>query len=219
MIDNTVELSHQHAVEFRLGIRCSTAIIKRYPLRILPIAFLAALLLSGCTLSPQTINVTPAITVAPASFGRGHSINVMVQDNRQDATIGSRGGVYRNSSTIQSANDVAEAIRAQTAAGLVAQGYTLAGTEAESMLRIGIDQLSYVVPAGALATSADITATLRIAAQRDNRQLETTYKSTVNRRFPVTPTATQNETWVNEVLNETLQRFFADPKMRAFLTE
>ncbi len=182
-------------------------------------ALLAVLLLSGCTLSPQTIHVTPAITIAPESFGRGHSINVLVQDNRQDATIGSRGGVYRNSSTIRSANDVAEAVRAQTAAGLVAQGYALTGTEAESMLRIGIDQLSYVVPAGALATSADITAVLRIVAQRDNRQFETTYKSTVNRRFPVTPTATQNEVWINEVLNETLHRFFADPKMRAFLTE
>lgn len=181
-------------------------------------AILASLLVSACALSPQTITVAPLLAVAPENIGQGQTVNVVVQDNRKDGTIGSRGGVYNQSSTIRSSNDVADAIRAQVESGLAAQGYVLTGTEAGNLLRVGIDQLSYVVPEGAVATSADITVVLRVSAQRDGKQFETTYRSAVNHRFPVSPTATQNEKWINEALTETLARFFADTKMRTFMT-
>ncbi len=181
------------------------------------LAALAALTLGACALSPQTINVTPVLTVANEHFGRNQTVSVMVTDNRKDAVIGSRGGIYNQSSVIQSANDVAAAVRSEAERGLAAQGYTVTGTEANNLVRMSIEEMSYTVPEGAVATSADIVVALKVVAQRGDTQYETTYRSTVNRRFPVAPTATQNEAWINEVLGETLQRFFNDAKMRAFL--
>ncbi len=183
------------------------------------IALMTTLLLSACALSPQTITVAPALAIAPETFGQGHSINIQVIDNRAQTAIGSRGGIYEKSSQIEPANDVADAIRSEAAAGFIRQGFVLAGTEAENVVAIGIEQLDYVVPPGAIATSADITVALKVTARRGAKQQETVYRSTVNRRFPVVPTATQNEIWINEVLTETLQRLFADPQIRALLIE
>lgn len=194
-------------------------------MRILTV-LLTTLLLWACALSPQTITVAPALDIAPETFGQGHSINIQVTDNRAQTAIGSRGGIYEKSSQIEPANDIVDAIRSEAAAGFARQGFSLTGTEADSLVTINIEQLSYVVPPGAIATSADITAALKVTVQRtvqrtaqrgDAKQHETVYRSTVNRRFPVVPTATQNEIWINEVLTETLQRLFVDPQIRALL--
>lgn len=185
-------------------------------MRILTV-LLATLLLGACALSPQTITVTPALTVAQAAFGKGHSINIQVTDNRSQTAIGSRGGIYQQSSRIEPSNDIADAIQSQAAAGFIMQGFTLTGTDADSFITIGIEELSYTVPPGAITTSADIAAALKVSVKQGRKQHETVYRSSVNRRFPVVPSANQNEVWVNEVLSETLQRLFADPQVRALL--
>lgn len=183
------------------------------------LAVIAALALAGCALSPQTINVQPLIAVPPSAVGQGRTVSVAVADDRTSTAIGSRGGVYRESSRIEPANDVGEAIRRQLESGMAQQGWKVVGLDAGTVLRVHIEQLAYIVPEGAVATGADIKVALRVEALRGERRLETTYRSATTRRFPVAPTASQNEAWINETLSETLQRFFDDAKMRAFLTE
>lgn len=178
---------------------------------------LAALSLTGCALSPQTITVTPALSVAAENVGKNRVIALHVLDERESTAIGSRGGVYAKSSTISPANDVGVAVYDAMKRGIEAQGYQLGSANADAVLHVAVKQLSYNVPQGAVATNADITVAIRITAERGDQQHGTDYRSTVNRKFPVAPTAAQNEEWINETLGETLARFFADKDMRAFL--
>ncbi|MFZ5723429.1 MAG: YajG family lipoprotein [Pseudomonadota bacterium] len=184
-----------------------------------PVLVLAAILsLAGCALSPQVVDLTPTLVLPPGNVGAGRIVNVQVIDERDDTAIGSRGGVYAGSSTIKAGNDVAAVIRDALEKGLVAQGYVIGSTNADAVLHVGVQKLSYVVPKGAVATSADITVSIGVTAERGERKLATGYRSTVTHRFPVAPTAEQNEIWINEVLSATLARFFADQQMREFLT-
>lgn len=177
----------------------------------------ATLALTGCALSPQTINVTPTLNVTAGKAGEGHVVGLNVLDERSSGELGSRGGVYAKSSLIKPANDVAAAIHDAMKKGLEARGYQVGNAEAETVLNVAVQQLSYTVPEGAMATTADIAAAVKVTAVRDGNQHATVYRSTAKRKFPVAPSAEQNEEWVNETLGETLERFFADPEMRAFL--
>lgn len=187
-------------------------------MRTILVAVVASLALAGCALSPQTIHVAPTMSIATDSIGRGHTVNLQIVDERSDTTLGSRGGVYAKSSVINADNDVLAAVRAELEKGLTAQGYAFGSTNADIVLHVTLQQIAYVVPQGAMATGADITAAVRIAAERNGSTHTADYRSTVTRKFPVAPTATQNEIWINEVLGETLSRFFSDQAMRAFVT-
>ena len=182
-------------------------------------ALLAALALTGCALSPQTVTLAPTLVVAPESIGKGHTVKVLATDTRANAVIGTRSGVYAKTSEIRSDNDVAEAVRKQVIAGLAAQGYTDAGDASETTIRLRLTELAYRVPEGAIATSADITVAIEATAERAGSKQTGTYRSEVHQRFPVAPSPEQNEAWLNEALNETLQRFFDDAAMRAFLAK
>lgn len=175
-------------------------------------------LLAGCALSPQTVTLVPALTVQAENLGQGRTVKVLATDGRSDSLVGTRGGVYPTTSEIRSDNDVAEAIRAQLAAGLVQQGYVTAGNEAEITLRAKLLDVHYRVPEGTVATSADIGVAIEIRAERAGRSHTANYRSDVQRRFPVAPTPEQNGIWLNELLSETLSRFFADTAMREFLS-
>lgn len=184
----------------------------------------AVALLAGCALSPQTVTLTPTLTLAAETVGHGQAISVQVIDERPNSTLGSRGGIYAKTSLIQSGNDVAEAVRAATEQGLITQGYQVDNgvgnsNNATIMLKMAITELSYVVPQGPVATGVDMTVALRVVAERADGTHTASYRSAVNRKFPVTPTQSQNEIWVSEVLSQTLSRFFADPQMRAFLNK
>lgn len=182
------------------------------------ITLLAALLtLAGCALSPQTVTIDPTLTSAQKAFANGQPLDLRVVDARPGVEIGTRGGVYRQSSQILAANDVADAVRTRAVEGLRARGYSLGESTATAQIRLSIEQLDYVAPPGTVATSADITAVLKASVDNAGEKFETTYRSTVNRKFPVPPTAAQNAVWINEVLGDTLQRFLDDPRIHTFL--
>lgn len=184
----------------------------------------AASLLAGCALSPQTVTLTPTLNLGKEVVAQGQVVSIQVVDERPNSTLGSRGGIYAKTSLIQSGNDVAEAVRIATEQGLIAQGYRVDNAVGNSntaavALKMAITELSYVVPQGPVATGVDMTVALRVTAERADGTHTANYRSAVNRKFPVTPTLSQNEIWISEVLSQTLTRFFADPQMRAFLVK
>lgn len=180
---------------------------------------MALLVMQGCALSPQRVTLTPTVAVAAENIGQGRTVKVMATDARGSDLVGTRGGIYGKTSVIRTGNDVADEIRQQLLTGLRAQGFIDGGNEASIQVRATLRELSYKVPEGAVATSADMAFAVEVVAERGGARQTSTYRSEINRRFPVSPSETQNEAWLNELLTETLQRFFSDAKMRAFLTQ
>ena len=73
-----------------------------------------ALSLTGCALGPQQIEVKPTAEVQPANRGNNQPVQVIAVDSRDSKAFGSRGGVYKDTSLVQPANDLRPAI-AETA--------------------------------------------------------------------------------------------------------
>ena len=72
-----------------------------------------ALSLTGCALSPQQIEVKPTAEVQPANRGNNQPVQVIAVDSRDSKAFGSRGGVYKDTSLVQPANDLRPAIAAR----------------------------------------------------------------------------------------------------------
>ena len=58
------------------------------------------LALSGCALSPQQLNPDPVFKGQPVAVGQGQPVVVKVVDGRQSTELGTRGGLYSETSAV-----------------------------------------------------------------------------------------------------------------------
>lgn len=176
------------------------------------------LLLSACGLSPQVVNVAPSPQADSGTNGRNAPVRVEVHDERPQQHIGSRGGVYPDTSLIRPANNVAKALYDAVTRSLQSMGYNaLNPGDAATELQLRLTELSYVPAEGAVVNKVVITAKLEATARRGSAEHIGRYQSSVTHETPLTPSASRNEQMINDVLERTLNRLLVDPKMRAFL--
>ena len=83
----------------------------------------AALLATGCALSPQQIEVAPKPEVEAANLGHNRSVEVIAVDSRGQKAFGSRGGVYKDTALVQPSNDVRAALADSVRKGLQSLEY------------------------------------------------------------------------------------------------
>src|SRR3546814_13973892 len=75
---------------------------------ILGCAQATTVLLAGCALSPQQVELLPQVAPAVASnVGKNLPVTVVGNDKRASAVIGSRGSIYAETSLIRASNKVA----------------------------------------------------------------------------------------------------------------
>ncbi len=184
----------------------------------------AALLLTlsatfaGCALSPQSINIQPVANVKTTNIGQNQPVQVLAVDSRDQLAFGTRGGVYKETSLVQPANDVKVAIEDAVRKGLQEQGYNAFNPEAEATrLEVRLEQLDYVPEKGSVVNSVTISLILAGEASRPDTSYTGTYKSSVKHDLPLTPTANRNQEMINEILSGAITRMLEDPKMQDFL--
>lgn len=181
-----------------------------------------ALVSISCAYSPQQINVNPVINASAENYGRGRPVHVIAEDMRSVKTIGSRGGVYKDTSTITVANDINDAIAGAAKARLAVQGFnTNSIDENTTSLKVILESLSYDIPKQTLQSPAKkvlLEAVLRVEVKSREEIFTGRYKSNSERPTVVTPTMSRNEEMINEVLSNTLNHMFSDPKLKAFLS-
>ncbi|MCK0155235.1 YajG family lipoprotein [Alcanivorax sp. S6407] len=184
----------------------------------------AALLLTlsaaftGCALSPQSITVQPAAKVQTTNIGQNQPVMVLAVDSRDQLAFGTRGGVYKETSLVQPANDVKTAIEEAVRQGLQKQGFNAfnPGTDATS-LEVRLEQLDYVPEQGSVVNSVTISLVLVGEASRPDVGYTGTYKSSIKHDLPITPSANRNQEMINEILSAAITRMLEDPKMQNFL--
>lgn len=191
----------------------------------LTVLTLFSLLLGACALSPQQITVAPELKPGDGSLGGGRKVVVTVQDEREEPVIGRRGGVYADSSEITVANNLTAAIAEAVRKKLRSMGFSPVeaygiGTAEGMELRLIVDTLKYTHPDEAsMGYDVELLSELRAQVSRANETFEGRYRVKKSRHFFNSPSARHNEELVNEVLSETLERAFADPRLLAFLTK
>ncbi len=186
--------------------------------------FRAALVLAlsaafaGCALSPQMIDVQPVADVEATNIGRNQPVQVLAVDSRDQEAFGTRGGVYKTTALVRPANDVKAAIEDAVRKGLQTQGFNAFNpSEDATRLEVRLEQLDYVPEEGSVINQVTLTLTLLAEASRGDVIHTGTYKSSVEHQLPLTPSASRNQTMINEILSGAINRLLKDPEMLAFL--
>ena len=174
----------------------------------------ASLSLVGCAHSPQQLNPQPKLTAQLTPVGQGQPVVVRVVDGRPSPSLGTRGGMYPETSTISvSGNDVVPKLQAQAEAAVRLLGFTpTPNASGAPQLTVTLAELKYQSPKDNLyVTEATIGATFRADVRNGGRSYSGRYGASLDQRFGMAPNQDTNTQLVGDVLSDALTRLFKDP--------
>lgn len=187
-------------------------------MRSLLTVLIAALVVSGCALSPQRIEVDPQVQVKASNVGHNRSIQVLGVDSRGKNEFGSRGGVYDKTALLIPSNDIKAVIADTVRNGLQSLGFNAFNPGGDATtLEVRLEQLDYIPEPGSVVNRVDLNLVLQAEARRGPTTHTGTYKSSVEHKTPFTPSLAQNRQMINDILAKAIERLLQDPEMLAFL--
>lgn len=182
----------------------------------------ASLSLVGCAHSPQQLSPQPKLTTQLNPVGRGQPVVVRVVDGRPSQSLGTRGGMYPETSTISvNGNDVVPKLQAQAEAAVRLLGFTpTQGGSNAPQLTVTLAELKYQSPKDKMyVTEATIGATFRADVANANRRYSGRYGASLDQRFGMAPNQETNTKLVSDVLSDALTRLFKDATIGQVLGE
>lgn len=181
----------------------------------------ASLSLVGCAHSPQQLNPQPKLTAQLTPVGQGQPVVVRVVDGRPSPSLGTRGGMYPETSTISvSGNQVVPKLQAQAEAAVRLLGFTPTTAGNALQLTVTLAELKYQSPKDKLyVTEATIGATFRADVANNGRRYTGRYGASLDQRFGMAPNQDTNTQLVSDVLSDALTRLFKDPSIGQVLAQ
>lgn len=182
----------------------------------------ASLSLAGCAHSPQQLSPQPKLTQQLAPVGHGQPVVVKVVDGRASQSLGTRGGMYPETSTITvNGNDVVPKLQAQAEAAVRLLGFTPTPNAYNApQLTVTLAELKYQSPKDKMyVTEATIGATFRADVSNANRRYSGRYGASLDQLFGMAPNQETNTKLVSDVLSDALTRLFKDPTVGQVLGE
>ncbi|MBV2134430.1 YajG family lipoprotein [Pseudomonas sp. MAP12] len=181
----------------------------------------ASLTLVGCAHSPQQLTVQPMVTAQLAPVGQGQPVVVRVVDGRPSPVLGTRGGLYPETSAISvSSQSLVPRLQGQAEAAVRLLGFTPTPNAYNApQLTLTVTDMKYVSPKdGSYVTEANISASIRADVQNSVRRYSGRYGSSLNQRFGMAPNQQTNSKLVSDVLSDALTRVFKDPTIGQLLS-
>ena len=181
-----------------------------------------SLTLVGCANSPQQLSPEPKLTTQLAAVGHGQQVVVRVVDGRPSPTLGTRGGLYPETSAITvHGAQILPKLQAQAEAAVRLLGFTPVSNGMNApQLTVTLSELQYQSPKDSVyVTEATIGATFRSDVQNGNRRYSGRYGASQNQRFGMAPNQETNTKLVSDVLSDALTRVFKDPTVGQMLGE
>jgi uncharacterized lipoprotein len=181
-----------------------------------------SLTLVGCAHSPQQLSPQPKLMAQLAPVGQGQPVVVKVVDGRPSPTLGTRGGLYPETSAISVASaDIVPKLQAQAEAAVRLLGFTPSPNALNApQVTVTLVELKYQSPKeGLYVTEATIGATLRSDVSNANRRYSGRYGASLDQRFGMAPNQETNTKLVSDVLSDALTRLFKDPTIGQILSQ
>jgi len=189
---------------------------------LLGLTAVVSLTLVGCALSPQQLSPQPKLIAQLNPIGQGQPVVVRVVDGRPSPVLGTRGGLYAQTSTISvQGQDILPKLQAQAEAAVRLLGFTPTPNAYNApQLTLTLAELKYQSPKeGMYVTEATISATFRADVQNASRRYSGRYGATLNQRFGAAPNQQTNTKLVGDVLSDSLTRVFKDPTIGQLLLQ
>lgn len=181
----------------------------------------SSLTLVGCAHSPQQLSPQPRLTAQLAPVGHGQPVVVRVVDGRQNQTLGTRGGMYPETSSITvNGADLLPKLQAQAEAAVRLLGFTPTQGGNAPQLTVTLADLRYQSPKeGMYVTEATISSTFRADVRNNGRSYNGRYAASLDQRFGMAPNQETNTKLVGDVLSDALTRVFQDPTIGSTLSQ
>lgn len=181
-----------------------------------------SLTLVGCAHSPQQLSPQPKLNAPLAAVGQGQPVVVRVVDGRPSPLLGTRGGLYPETSGISvTSADILPKLQAQTEAAVRLLGFTPTPNAYNApQLTLTLADLKYQSPKeGLYVTKATISATFRADVQNATRRYSGRYGASLDQSFGMAPNQQTNTKLVGDVLSDALTRTFKDPAIAQLLAQ
>ncbi len=187
------------------------------------LGLLAALSLAlvGCALSPQQLSPQPKLTGPLTPVGQGQPVVVRVADGRPSPVLGTRGGIYADTSAISvQGQDILPRLQAEAEAAVRLLGFTPSPNAYNApQLTLTLADLKYQSPKETYVTEANISASFRVDVQNSSRRYSGKYGASLNQRFGTAPNQQTNTKLVSDVLSDAMTRAFKDPTIGQVLSQ
>src|SRR5690625_3979451 len=168
---------------------------------------LVGLVLGGCAVSPQQVEVRPSLPLDADTWGRSLPVAVQVEDRREETILGSRGGIYGESSTVTVSNDLGLAVGRAVNAYLATQGFqTNAAGEGATRLRVFVEWLAYLAPDIRQGQEPRLPPAQRAGAGRDGQAVDGRYHAEAGHRPVNRPGGETHQRWFYQVRSDVLRR-------------
>lgn len=179
-----------------------------------------SLILVGCALSPQQLSPQPKLIGSFTAVGQGQPVVVRVVDGRPSPVLGTRGGLYPETSALSvSGQDILPKLQAQAETAVRLLGFTPSANAYNApQLTLTLAELKYQSPKeGLYVTEANMNASFRADVQNASRRYSGRYGASLNQRFGMAPNQETNSKLVSDVLSDALTRAFRDPTVAQVL--
>lgn len=184
-----------------------------------PALFMSLAILGGCALSPQVVNIAPQASVSGPAYGQGRGVNVEVINKLPSKTLGSRGGVYSETSTITINNDLAAAVKLTAEHALQQLGFSNTSSATPADITISIETLTYDSHVKSLIYHVNVEAALKVTTVINGSVHEGNYRTEGAHQFTQAPDEEKNAKVINKLLSDTMDRAFSDPNLAKFMLQ
>ncbi|MCW8886608.1 MAG: YajG family lipoprotein [Motiliproteus sp.] len=181
------------------------------------IATTFSLLLTACALSPQYVEIDPDIEVRQQVVST-HVTTLDIVDRRPKSELGTRGGVYAETSFIYPSQPLPDSLRPAAIEALGKLGLATQGQSPQPVnITLYIDELSYHTDSAALQKNVTLNCRISAEIKKGTRSHQGNFNSTKMHSYLKAPNEGENRKIINEVLSETLTRVFNDTQVINFI--
>ena len=110
-----------------------------FSLRTLLTVILLGLTATSCARSPQVVFLSPQLAGPPDRIAEQRSVELSLRDDRSTRIIGSRGGLYAETSTISTEDDISPGLTELLAEKLEQQGFTVVPPGSGGEVKLSVD--------------------------------------------------------------------------------
>jgi uncharacterized lipoprotein len=176
-----------------------------------------SLLMGGCAVSPQSIVLHPQATLTGPIYGQGRELTIKIEDRRSSSVLGTRGGIYENSSVITISNDITAALLLAARTSAAQLGFDGSSSSAPAHLTLILEELSYDTQTSNLINTVSIDANITLVTTVGGSSHTGHYRTQRSHQFPRLPDAQKNQEIISEALSTSLERGFSDISLANFL--
>lgn len=183
------------------------------------VLILSAVFLGGCALSPQYVDLKPTIDVKEQEL-TPNIVQLSIVDKRPETKLGTRGGVYKDTSYIYLSKPIEETLTPAAQAALQKLGLQTQGlSPLPYQMTIQLDKLTYKMNDEKLPKKVSIDTSISVFLSKGDKSHQGEFSSAKEFSYMKSPNEEENQKIINEILSDTLTRLFNDNKVVSFLSQ